>query len=321
LAQITLGHDPQAEKAAKRARAARTFGAAVDLFLAAKEHLRPRTLRGLRLYLKNGPHFRPLHAVPLSEISRADIAARLSALAHQQPASAIAARSAISSLYAWAIAEGWCDANPAAGLRNLPPAKSRDRVLTDAELAAVWRGCSDDDFGRIVRLLILTGARRQEIGSMAWDEYDPATGMLSLGAERTKNKRPHSVTLPLAAREIIGSVARNGRAFLFGQRGALGFTRWSAPKQALDRQLGGAVAPWTLHDLRRTTATRLADLGIQPHVIEALLNHVSGSKRGVAGTYNRSPYFAQVKTALERWSQHVLALAAGKTDSVIPLHA
>src|SRR5262249_29994791 len=118
LAQLTLGYNPAAERTAKRARAARTFAAAVHLFLASKAHLPPSTLRGHRLYLKTGPHFRPLHAVPLAEISRADIAARLSALAREQPATAIAARSAISSLYAWAIAEGWCDANVASGLRN-----------------------------------------------------------------------------------------------------------------------------------------------------------------------------------------------------------
>src|SRR5262249_32694264 len=142
----------------------------------AKAHLRPSTLRSNRLYL-TGPYFRALHPVPLSEIGRGDIAALLTALTRKQPATAIAARSAISGLFAWAIAEGWVDSNPASGLANLPPPTSRDRVLTDSELVAIWRACLDDDFGYIAKLLILVAARRQEIGSMRWDEYDSATGV------------------------------------------------------------------------------------------------------------------------------------------------
>jgi integrase len=320
LAQITLGHDPQVEKATKRARAARTFAAAAKLHLAANAHLRPSTLRSRRLYL-TGAYFGPLHSIPLSDIRRADIAARLSAIHREHsPSVAIAAHSAISSLLAWGVAEGWIDSNPVAGRNNLPPAKSRDRVLSDDELAAVWRTCGDDDFGRIVRLLILTGARRQEIGGMRWGEYDPSTGVWTLPPERAKNKRPHSVPLPATARVILKAMPRRDSAFVFGVRN-VGFTAWSAPKAALDAQLGDAVAPWVLHDLRRTLATRLGDLGVEPHVIETALNHQSGHRKGVAGTYNRSPYERAVKAALARWADHVLALAEGRDSNIVSLQA
>src|SRR5262249_49854001 len=106
-------------------------------------------------------------------------------------------------------------------------------------------------------------------------------------------------------------------------RSPAGFKDWHACKQALNRRLGDSVKPWRVHDLRRTVATRMADIGIQPHVIEAALNHVSGHKRGAAGIYNRSTYPAEVKSALERWANHVAALAEGRDDSnivVMPLH-
>src|SRR5262249_45497969 len=153
------------------------------------------------------------------------------------------------------------------------------------------RGCGEDDFGRIVRLLILTAQRRSEIGGMAWSEFDMDAGTWTLPAARAKNHRAHTLTLPSMALNIIASVPRMvSRDQLFGERAANGFTRWSEAKDELDSCLGEAVQPWTLHDLRRSAATKMADIGVQPHIVEQILNHASGHKRGVAGVYNRSPY-------------------------------
>jgi integrase len=320
LAKVMLGHDPQAEKSAKRAQAARTFAAAVKLYLAAAEtHLRPGSLRGIRLYL-TGPYFRPLHSAPLGELARADIAARLTAIAREHsPGVAAAARRAVSALFAWAIEEGWIESNPVLGTRKPAAPTSRDRVLSNNELVAIWRACGDDDYGRIIRLSILLGARRQEIGGMKWDEYNPATGVWVLPGVRSKNHRPHTIALPPAAQEILATVERNGREFLFGGKRSAGFVTWSRHKAQLDQRLGDRVAPWHVHDLRRTAATRMADLGVEPHVIEAALNHYSGHKRGIAGVYNRSPYERAVAIALTRWSEHVLALVEGRESNVVNL--
>ena len=312
LAKVTLGHDPQAEKRAKRARAARTFAAAVNLYLASKTNMRPGTLRASKLYL-TGAYFKPLHNTGISEISRADLAARLTAIAHDHSAAtAHNARQAASALFAWAVAEGWIEQNPMIGLRKTSRPESRTRVLSHAELAAIWNACDGDDYGRIIRLLVLLGSRRQEIGGMRWDELNQDKGSWTLPARRSRNGRPHTITLPLLARAIIAGIPRNGRDFLFGKRG-VGFTAWSAPKRALDQRLGDAVLSWRLHDLRRSMATLLADdLHVEPHLIEATLNHYDGHRRGVAGVYNRATYERGIRLTLERWEQHVLAFVEGK---------
>ena len=114
--------------------------------------------------------------------------------------------------------------------------------------------------------------------------------------------------LPMA-RSVIASVTeRVGRDFLFGQRSTGGFTGYDGMKKAFDARLGKAVAPWRLHDLRRTVATRMVDLGVEPHIVEAVLNHYSGHRRGAAGTYNRSKYEKQIKTALATWDDHLQSL-------------
>jgi integrase len=328
LARVALGHDPQAEKDKKRAQAVRTFAAAAELYLEAKAHLRPGTQRLNRMYLC-GPYFKPLHNVPLADLSRADAAARLSAIKNEYgPGTVVAARRAVSALLTWAMAEAWVDLNVVIGTNKPPIPKARDRVLSDAELAAIWNAAGDDDsvpagYGKIVRLSILLGSRRQEVGGMCWSELrglGEVDCCWTLPAERSKNHHAHTIALPLAAIEIINAVPRTERDHLFGERSA-GFVTWSRGKKALDLRLGDSVEPWRVHDLRRTVATRMADIGIEPHVIEAALNHHGWHRRGVAGVYNRSSYDRAVKAALQRWSAHVLALVEGRGSNIVSLSA
>src|SRR5262245_13789376 len=322
LARVSLGHDPQAEKQAKRVAAARTFHTVVDAYLAAKQSaLRPVSFRITKLYL-TGPYFRPLQAMGLADISHPDIAARLSAITRAHSAhTAAAARRAVSALFRWAMEEGWAQSNPVIGTRRPQEGRPRDRVLTDAELAAVWNASNgDDDHSRIVRLLILLGSRRAEVGGMRRSELDDA-GTWTLPAERSKNHRAYSIVLPAAALSIIRAVPRGDRDHLFGQRAGHGFTAWGRGKQDLDRCLEGKVQAWRLHDIRRTVATRMADIGIEPHVIEACLNHYSGHRAGVAGVYNRARYEQATKLALVKWADHLLALAEGRARrNVVSLH-
>jgi integrase len=324
LARVELGHDPQAEKVEKRRRDAHTTKAVIEDYLAAKQsELRPQSYRVKKLYL-TGPYFQALHPIAVTDVARSDVAKCVRDVARRHsPSTAAAARRALSSFFAWAIADGLLGdgANPVEGSHRPDEPASRDRVLTDAEIAAVWRGCGDDEYGRIVRLLILLGNRRQEIGGMRWSEIDLKAGTWALPAERAKNKHSVTVHLPPAAIAVIESVPTTTRDCLFGARATAGFTAWDYGKADLDRRLDGAAKPWRLHDIRRTVATRMADIGIEPHVVEACLNHYSGHRRGVAGVYNRSPYEKPVKIALARWSDHVLNLVEGRRSKVAPLRA
>jgi integrase len=324
LARVALGEDPQGEKVAQRVKAERTFRKVVEAYLAGKKcELRPASYKVTELYL-TGPYFRPLHAMGVSEISHPDIAARLTAITrkHGIPTAA-AARRAISALFRWTMEEGWAASNPVIGTRKPADPKPRDRVLPDAELVAVWNACGDSDFDRIVRLLILLGSRPQEVGGMLDDEFDLKAGTWELPEERSKNGYAHLIDLPPAALEIIRKVLPfGGRDHLFGTRAVSGYTAWAYGKKALDHRLNGTVKPWQLRDLRRSVATGMGDLKVHPHVIEATLNHRSGFRAGVAGVYNRSPYRAEVKTALARWAAHLQALIEGRSGgNVVELRA
>lgn len=325
LAKVALGSDPQGEKEAKQRAAARTFRAVVASYLEARaRELRPSSYRVTKLYL-TGPYFRPLHAFAISAITHADVAACIRAIenAHSTP-TAGAARRAISTLFGWAIAEGLMPPpNPVIGTRRPTDPIPRDRVLSGSELAAIWNATSTDaDYHRIVRLLILTGARAQEIGGMCWSELDLDVGTWSLPKARSKNGRAHEIVLPAAALAILRAIERQGsRDLLFGVRGDSGFTHWSDRKRDLDLQLAGKVRPWRLHDVRRSVATGMADIGIAPHIVEAVLNHYSGHRRGVGGIYNRSRYDREVTAALARWAAHLADLVEGRKSKVITLHS
>jgi integrase len=324
LARVELGHDPQAERASKRQREAQSFKSVVDSYLAAKQpELRPASYRVTKLYL-TGPYFRSLQPFAVTAIARADVAACIRAIAQKHSVStAAAARRALSAFFAWAIADGLLgDAgNPVDGSYRPADQVPRDRVLGDAELAAIWNAAGEDDYGRIIRLLILLGARANEVGGMRVSELDLDAGTWTLPAERSKNRRGYTVALPPAALAIIAAVPRTERDHLFGNRADKGFTSWPWHKQELDRRLGETMKPWHVHDIRRTVATGMADIGIEPHIIEAVLNHYSGHRRGVAGIYNRSTYERAVAAALARWDEHVLALVEGREAKVVTLHA
>ena len=160
---------------------------------------------------------------------------------------------------------------------------------------------------------------------MLWSEIDLDKRSWRIDAERTKNGLAHEVPLSSPAAEILRARERSGRALVFGSRDGP-FQGWSNAKSALDKRIvaklretgaNGAPKPWRLHDIRRTVATRMADLGVQPHVIEAVLNHVSGHKAGVAGVYNRASYTAEKRYALDIWSAHVADLAEGSGSKVV----
>jgi len=326
LAQVTLGGDPQADKATARAKAATTLGAIIGTYLGVKKAtLRPKSFDETERYLRKS--WKPIHGLPVHKIERRAVAARLVEIAADNgPVAATRARAALSALFAWAVRDGIANENPVIGTNRPAEPRSRDRVLTDTELGKIWTSCRDDDYGRIVHLLMLTGQRRDEVGGMAWSELDLDLGTWRIPGSRTKNGRAHAIVLPHVAMAIVEKIARradNDR--LFG-KGNGGFGGWSKAKAALDSRILEALkpakpmAPWTVHDIRRSVATHMADkLGVQPHIVEAALNHVSGHKAGVAGVYNRATYERDVTAALALWADHVRAIVEGVERKLVPL--
>jgi integrase len=319
LAAVELGGDPQGEKCDRRAKDTNSLRSVISDFIAQKTKVKPSTLRMLRGYLEGpaqGPYLKPLHGMPIDRVTRKDIAARLLAVAKAtgEP-TAIALRAKLSGLFGWAMEMGLCEVNPVIGSYRPPQQKTRERVLKDAELRSIWRALGDDDYGRVIKLLILTGCRREEIAGMAWCEFDQGTW--TLPAARSKNGRPHALPVTDLMQEIVDAVPhRAGNDLLFGYRGKRGFGDWSKCKRALDDKLD--LPKWVIHDLRRSVATGMGNnLGIQPHVVEEILNHQSGHKRGVAGIYNRSPYEREVRAGMALWCDHIRALIEGGERKVL----
>ncbi len=306
LARAQLGADPPAEKAAAKVRATQTLGSSIESYLMghAKGRLKVSTLRDVSRYLRVS--WRSLHELPLHQVDRRAIASCLSVIAAESGGtSANRARTTLSAFFSWAMREGLADVNPTIGT-HIFDEQTRERVLTDDEIAAVWKACRGDHYGSIVKLLILTGQRRLEIGEVVRSEIDFPGRRIRLPGARTKNGQPHDVPLADAALLLVADMlTSHGRELLFGY-GDGPFQGWSKCKARLDRDAG--IAPWRLHDLRRTVATGMAELGVLPHVVEAVLNHASGHKAGVAGVYNRALYSAEKRNALELWARHVTSL-------------
>jgi integrase len=196
--------------------------------------------------------------------------------------------------------------------------------LSDAELRLIWSACQSDAFGRIVQLLILTGCRRSEVGDLKWSEIDFDTGVMVIPGERIKGKRPLILTLPPAALEILRTVPRrDGQEFVFGGKsGRAGFIGYAYATMALNARIAAAagrpLAPWTLHDLRRTMRTGLGCIGVAPHIAELVIGH---SRQGVEAIYDRHSYQPEIKTALLRWAEHVAGIVEGRGSKVVPLYA
>jgi integrase len=340
-ADIRKGDDPATEIKAAKIDAAQTFEATAAQFLdTLRDRYRPRAFAEINRHLTK--HAADLNKKQVAKITRHDIAAVIEAVtANSGAVTANRVRSSLSTFYSWCIQRAHAELNPVIGTEKNKE-QTRDRVLTPAELRLIWNAAGNDDYGSIVKLLALTGQREKEIGSLSRSEIYDAE--IILPEQRTKNGRPHVVPLsPLAMRIIEAREQRDGRDLIFG-RGEGGFAGWSKSKERLDARIkaangGRAIPHWTLHDLRRTFATYAGGglpehefkklpardkelargLGILPHAIEAILNHVSGHKAGVAQIYNRSTYAKEKRTALDQWATHLELIVSGDADNVTPM--
>jgi integrase len=229
---------------------------------------------------------------------------------------------ALSVFFAWLVRERKVATSPTVGVFRPGPGPARERVLTNDELVALWKVADTitPPFGAALRILILTGQRLNEVGGMQAAEL-AGDGTWTLPGARTKNHRQHVVPLPPLAQEIIGAITPRfeGCPYVFSTNGKNALVGWGKQKKMIDRLMD--VPAWTFHDIRRSVATGLADLGVMPHVIEEVLNHVSGHKSGVAGIYNRARYATEKQVALERWAVHITGLIDGKPAQIVPMRA
>jgi integrase len=325
LSEVELGGDPQGDRKDRREKDDVTLRSVIKDFLDAKTGVKAGTKQGLANYLLGplgrraekrsmSPYLEGLHRMSIDRVTRKDIAACLLRVSKQSgEPTAIALRSALNSLFDWAMQMGLAESNPVIGSFKPPKQASRDRVLNDSELAMIWKALAGDDYGRAIRLLVCTGCRRAEVGGMRWSEFSPDMSTWTLPPSRSKTGKAHTLPLTPLMREVIATVdRRDGHDNLFGRKQ---FTGWAIGKSALDEKLG--LRPWVTHDLRRSVATGMANIGVQPHIIECVLNHQSGHRRGVAGTYNRSPYERESRDAMLRWSDHISALIEGRESKVV----
>jgi integrase len=227
----------------------------------------------------------------------------------------------LRTLFGWGVEKDRLTANPCDGLKPPTKEKARDRVLNEAEIRAFW-GATEElgwPFGSLFRLLILTGQRRDEVATMEWSEIDLERRVWSLPREKAKNDQGHDVHLSQQAVDLLLALPRIEGGLVFSTNGRTAVSGFSRSKERLDglmaKSIGHEVDPWILHDLRRTAATGMAGLRVLPHVVDRILNHTSGTIRGVARVYNRFEYIDERKAALEAWGRKVDAIVSGDTGS------
>jgi integrase len=315
--EVERGADPCADKMAVKA--AETPAPAVrTMAVVAEEFLRRHT------DAKNGDRWSKevrrilakdilpvIGAKPIAEVAKADIRDMIDRIADgdgkRAPAPIQANRvlSVCAKLCRWCLGRDYIAVDPTAGLPKPGTETKRERVLIDAELVAIWRAADGlgYPFGPAIKMLILTGARREEVGGMKWSEIDP--GKWTLPASRAKNKLEHITPLSASAMAVLESVPRVGHGDLvFTTNGVTPVSGWSKAKAQIDR-LSGETG-WVLHDLRRCISTWMNESGTDPHIAEAVLGH---AVKGVGGVYNKASYLREKAEALDLWAKHVEEIA------------
>jgi integrase len=248
----------------------------------------------------------------IRDLRQLDINAVIDRLVEEgTPSEANHALGVIKTLFSWCFDRDMLSVDPCAKVKKPAKQGKRSRALTEEELRKLWHALPAEGFpfGHLVQLLILTGQRRGEVAQMQWLQLDLQRRLWTIPEDIAKNGREHALPLSDLALEVLQSIPRLNETYVFPARGndAATVSGFSRSKVRLEAAVG--ADDWTLHDLRRTTATFLAKQGAAPHVIERVLNHVSGSFAGVAGVYNRHAYLDEMRTALQQWGEWVRRLS------------
>ncbi len=345
LVKIARGENPAAEKVAAKQTAKAKPKAAADLvekvvtsFLDryAKRQCKETTWKEYERILNNNVAT-PWRGRRLGELTRAEVHELLDAVIDRGAAvQANRTFAALRTMCNWALERGVIDRNPCAGLKAPTPETSRERVLSDEEIRLAWLAFEKvgQPFGRLGQLLLLTGARRDEIAEAKWSELDADEKLLVLPPARMKAKEAHEIPLTEQAMEIVASLPKIAAKpkpgektkepeFLFttsGERPVSGFSKGKAHIDRIMTELVQAeqgdeaqeIPHWVFHDLRRTVATNLQKLGVRLEVTEAVLGHVSGSRAGIVGIYQRHKFADEKRAALEAWARKLDSIVSGK---------
>ena len=352
LRQRSLGHDPVADHKARKLRqraaiddaATNAFGAAARDFITKYSRQRVRRWREQAHLLGFRPTTEGLEVIPgglaarwadkpLAQIDGHDIH-QLVAETRERGAPGLKRRSGgqtesrarailscLSRMFRWLVQHRRVETNPCAGVHRPEAPKSRERVLSDDEIKALWLATDAlaNPFAAVLRLLLLTGCRLNEIAALRWEELSADGTQIKLPGTRTKNHRPHVVPLVPLPQTIIAGFPRIADCpYVFTTDGKAPVAIGSKIKNKLDAEMN--LPPWRIHDLRRTAVTGMAELGIRPDVIELCVNHVSGTRGSIAGVYNRSELLPERRKALERWAVQVQGIVTGKPAKVVQLH-
>jgi integrase len=340
LERVRGGVDPAEEKRARREMRTPetdTFGAVAHDYL--ERHHRNNSRESTFLEAKRDidrnvlPKWR---SRPIASISRRDVLDLIDGIiARGAEVQANRTLARLRALFNWAIEKDRVATSPVARMKLPTQEQARDRVLSDDELRWLWRACDEVGwpFGPLVKLLLLTAQRRDEVAGMEWPEIDLVKRVWTIPRHKAKNDRVHEVQLSPATTELLHALPHVGDRLVFTTTGDTPISGFSKAKRRLDAAMlkakraefgareGDAIPPWTLHDLRRTAATGMARLNFPPHVVDKVLNHVSGTIRGVAAVYNRFAYLDERREALDAWARCVGNLITPTTANVVELRA
>ncbi len=346
LGELAGGKDPSAAKKAARAAARAEREADHDLVEAVAKMFIERHARAKTRDWRETERMLNREVVGrwkgrrLSTLTRMHVHGMLDKIVDRAPIRANRVYAQFRKMCNFAVERGIIAVSPCVGVKMPSPERSRDRVLDDGEVRLVWQTFEAIGwpFGPIGKLLLLTAQRLGEVAGMRWSELDVAARTWTLSASRTKNKREHVVPMSDEAIEIIEALPRIEKsAFVFSTTGATPVSGFSRAKRTIDRTIvklmreaaeargddpeGVAPPPgWRLHDIRRTVATGLQKLGIRLETTEACLNHVSGSRAGIVGVYQRHTYSREKRAALDAWSRRLAEIVSGeKASNVVKL--
>jgi integrase len=305
LGSVIEGEDPGA---AKRAGTPPDDTLSAYIAIYREKHVstvRPGTAANINRELENMQDAWPGRT--LRSISKKDVIAVIDKALKRGPSAGVTAWKVAKAFFAWCEAREDDFASPARSIRKPAKEKSRERVLDDNELKLTWAAADAEGgaAGALVKLLILSGARRNEVTELARDEIK--TEVIELPGERTKNGLLHTIPITPMIRRVLKSLPSTGKFVLNGPDRPLG------DHSGAKEKVRPKIRPWTLHDLRRSFASGLQRLGVAPHIVELALNHRSGTFSGVAGIYQRHRYAKEVQEAFELWSKHIEALTSSKT--------
>jgi integrase len=323
VAQARLGQDVMSERQEKKAAEAEatnrpTLSKLIPEYLEArrrgigfKRSLRTSSYGEVERHLLR--NIALLHDRDPRVITRADLVQLLDGIARTKGrTTADRVKATLSTFFKWLLDRGYTDAHPAIGLPSNGHSEET-RPLTIAELRDVWQACRDDDYGRLVRLGVLTALRRQNLGDLRWTEVDLDQRLIKIPGDCMKNRREFTLPLCEPAAAILSGIEKRGD-FVFGECPGSGFSGWSKAKAALDKRIAEArnsrgeppMPPWKLHGLRATFATLMNEKRLAgPHIIDELLAHVGPHKASVAGRYNQADYKEEKREAIEAWGKHI----------------